>query len=133
MKFEYPYASPTVEVILRDPALGDSLQHNTQVRFAKSMDDTLYTYKYTGSTRRWLWNFESITKSLKDSFLDFVKQSAGREIKVTMYDSTVLRGRMTSINPMESTSRRSISEGTASSDPCIETYDITVEFEGEVA
>jgi len=132
MKFEYPYASPTQEVILRDPALGDSLQHNTQVRFAKSMDDTLYTYKYSPATRKWLWNFQAIRKSLKDEFLDFVKQSAGREIKVTMYDSTILRGRLSNINPMESTSRRQISEGTASSDPCLEEYDITVEFEGEV-
>ena len=130
--FEYPYAASSVTVTLKDPALGDALMHNTQVRFAKSMGNTLYTYKNTPSTRRWVWSFESITKSLKDSFLDFVKQSAGREIKVTSYDSTVLRGRISNTNPFESTNKLNISDGGASSDACIETYNLTVEFEGEV-
>jgi hypothetical protein len=132
MKFEYPYAAPSVDVELRDPALGDSLQHNTQIRYGKAMSGTFYTYKYTPATRRWLWTFEAIKKSLKDEFIDFIRQSSGREIKVTMYDSTILRGYISNINPMESTSVRDIPDSGDSSDACVEEYNIVVEFEGEV-
>jgi len=133
MIFQYPYDSPSVTVTIRDPGLGDSLQHNTQVKNAKAMNGDVYTYKYTPATRRYLWNFISIMKSKIEEIKDFVNQSAGREIKVTMYDSTVLRGYIANINPFEIAASRTIQESNGSSDACVEAYNFSIEFEGEEA
>ena len=132
MTLEYPFDAPSVTIELRNPDLGNSLQLDTQIRFAKSMDDTLYTYKYTPATRRYLWNFRGVTKSKKDALHDFVKQSAGREIKVTDFNDVIYQGRISNINPLETTSVHNISEGNESSDACVEDYSFSIEFEGEI-
>ena len=133
MIFEYPYASPSVTLTLRDPELGDSLEHNTQVRHAQDMGGGVHTFKYTPATRRYLWTFKSIMMSKAQEVKDFMNQSAGREIKVTLYDSTILRGRVSNINPFELAAVRNIPGSNGSSDACVEAYDFTIEFEGDVA
>ena len=87
VKFEYPYASPTVELNLRNPDLGDSMQHDIQLQYGRAMNGGLYTYKYTPATRQLLMTFRHLTKAKVDELIDFLHQTSGRELKYTDYNS----------------------------------------------
>jgi len=130
VKFEYPYASPTVELNLRNPDLGDSMQHDIKLQYGRVMNGNLFTYKYTPATKRLLMTFRHLTKAKVDELIDFLHQTSGREIKYTDYNNVVWRGAITT-DPNEITTLGPVQGSDGSSAACIEVSEITIEFDGE--
>ena len=128
IKFEYPYASPTVELNLRNPNLGDGQQQDIQLNYGRAMDGGVYTYKYSPALTKLLLTFEHLTKAKVDELIDFLHQTSGREIKYTDYNNVEWRCAI-STDPNEINTTGSIPTSGGSSDACVEVSTVTLELE----
>jgi len=123
VKFEHPYSSPTTDVTLRNPNLGDARQLSVYIRLKKSMSGVVVTYKSTPTTQKLLLTFRHLTKVKIDSLRTFISTSMGSEIKYTDHTSIVWRGYILS-DPIEF-----VTQGRKGGS-CIEISTVTFEFQG---
>ena len=124
--FQYPYATPTLTLTLRNPELGDSEGLDIKIRFQITMNGEIYSHRRTPENKRLILTFRSVTKALVLELRDFIKLSSGEEIKYTDYNAVIWRGYITS-NPIESATESKIVNGT-----CIEVSAFTLEFKGSI-
>lgn len=90
-----PYSSPTKGLSLKDPEVGDNLTLNTQTRFYKAMSGVNYGYKKTKAVNKLNLKFINVNTRKGFEAQNFIKQSAGNEIKYVDKDSYVWRGFIT--------------------------------------
>ena len=84
IKFEYPYASPTVELTLKNPQLGDAQHQDIKIRHRFTMDKIIHTHKFTAATSKFFMQFEWLTPTDYDNFKTFLTAVVDdSDIKVT--------------------------------------------------
>jgi hypothetical protein len=104
---QYPYASPTTTLEIRAPNTNNKLVPKISRVQAMSRGNELLVYRDPIWPKSTLinWGFEGLTKAEAEACLAFALLTCGQIVKVTDYESRVMRGIL--INPRNPISQES--------------------------
>ena len=96
---EYPYASPTLTLELRNPELNDrkSLVYSRVQRKSRGNSLILFRASHWPKSRVFNISFRALTSSNRDAIISFIRASLGKEIKYT--DFLAQEHKVVLINP----------------------------------
>lgn len=94
---QYPFSSPTTSLEIRNPEFNDKivLQVSRVQRYTRDYTLDLYRDSKWPKSVVLGWNFVALHLDKCDEIIDFCKLTVGKEIKVTDYDSRILKGIIT--------------------------------------
>ena len=116
--FTYPYTTPTLTVIVPNPSLGDSHQHENPTIFGISMSGRVYSYIKTPSSQRLLLSFPKLTYTMFTDLKQLIYQSSYGEVGYLDHNSDQWRGNFLN-DPFEGTNTKNY-------------FALTVEFKGVI-
>ena len=90
--FTVPYAAPTITVIIPDPNLGDSRQHENKAAFGLAMSGKVYSYIKTPTTQKLLLNFTKLSYTQFSDLKNLVYASANEVVGYLDRDSNQWTG-----------------------------------------
>lgn len=94
---EYPYSSPTTTLEVRNPEFNDKvvLQVSRVQRYTRDFSLDIYRDAKWPKTVVLGWNFVGLSRAKADEIIAFCQLCVGKEIKITDFDSRILKCIMT--------------------------------------
>lgn len=121
VELAYPFVSPTSTLTLRNPQFNNKIvpKINRILRYSRGYSLVVYRDPVWLKQTIINWNFVALTKVEAEDALDFFLLTAGKEIKLTDFESRVYKGIL--LNPENPISQES-------KDAC--SYTLKVDFQG---
>lgn len=122
-----PFSNVQYSIALKNPELFDNVLLSVRSTYYKSMDGDTYGYKKTPALKKHMLRYINLSRRKALELVQFVKDSAGLEVKYIDKDGDVWKGHILN-NPAEVTTD---ARGRGhSDDERKESNVITIEFEG---
>ena len=90
--FTYPYVSPTLTVQVPNPNLGDSDQHENQVKFGIAMSGKVYSYIKTPTSRQLLLSFSKLSYTMFTNLKTLIYLSVNGEVGYLDHNNVQWKG-----------------------------------------
>ena len=87
--FEYPYDTPTINVILRNPSVYNSVKIPTMRNINMMADGTIFTTKYEDNVKQLFLTVSQLEQADVINLLAFLEVANNNNIKLTLYGGSI--------------------------------------------